>query len=837
MAAFDTSAVRRGGEVRCPACLRFKSPVGACPSCGCGEVPVERHGAARMLLRAGVDRFALAQRVAQLEPSQAELFERQYAEQWALVQPLLEDVRLCAASLLQEGFVEEEEERLAERLPTDPERLAAEVRSVKRPPTLEELLENSASWHVQQLAAIALLRQGSSAPGVLYSVHSALQEEGRTGLEAMLALTRWRNWRWARLNREGWTRVRELARKALAQPELAPRAAVAWVRASGGAEPEVDVLFALRSGLGHADPEVRFECALCLKDEAGLMAALESTDAEQVSAARRALALQGSSRLFRRLVLERGKDFALDVVSTLQRPVSFEALKAVLAASEQSPGRLPEAILRLIEVEPFAESSAAARDLWCTWAHAVMHELPGEAALRILHWAAQPPVERQAARVFVEATAQALTRASADERARLLDDAYCSRFLALAGSEQEPLLNQWAREAGSGLPLARTLMTLTSRIRDWEEPKGQAARLLLAVWEGPGRETLLEPLGKAVREWSAISGREELIDAVWQRFQQHPDERADLLSVFAPWHQELWERQLASPEDPVARFEAWWRVSPDGFARQADLLMRDVPAKELPRYARSVFSAAEEVVAKQPLIASLGAFYAAAALANAFRAGEDGLAPQVKWFLEWLPGFEQRVKTTPPEDDRRAPMRPFLEELHTEARLIRERLDRMQEEEDWKWQQEMQRRVEESRRKDLERQAREAERQAEEARRAAEEAQRVMEAQRAAAAAERGFSAVSGTSETGGRPGALRPRIAAKPIDDEVLFPGKPLPTLLDYVRLLKAMGMGDPMKAMASAGLDIATWPAVAHAWGQAMVGRMELGMRFGELLAAPWE
>jgi hypothetical protein len=145
------------------------------------------------------------------------------------------------------------------------------------------------------------------------------------------------------------------------------------------------------------------------------------------------------------------------------------------------------------------------------------------------------------------------------------------------------------------------------------------------------------------------------------------------------------------------------------------------------------------------------------------------------------------------------------------------------------WQQELQRRVEESRRRDLERQARAAEREAEEAR-------RMVEAQRTEQAVH--FAGRVGLAlgpET--LPKALHPRIALKPIDREVLFPGQALPTLLDYVRLLKDMGRGDPLKAMASAGIDMATWAAVANAWGQVLVGRLELGLRFGELLAAPWE
>ncbi len=837
MAAFAESAARRGNEVRCPACTRFKAPRGPCPRCGCGELPPERHGAARMLLHAGVDRFSLAERVALLEPRQVELLEQQYAQQWAMAQPVLEDVRRCAASLLQEGFVEDAEDLLAERLPMDPSLLAREVGPPERPQTLEALFAKSASEEVRRLAALALMHQGELSWNIQSSVRSSLFEKGRVGVEAMLAVTRWRVWQWIRLDADGWERVRELARKALRLSELAPRAAVAWVRAARGEEPEVDVLFALRQGLSHSEPDVRFECALCLQDEAGLVAALDSPDAEVVSEARRALASLGSGLLFARLAREGDTAFARDVVKTLRRPVSLEALEALLSASERGPDRLTEALLELIEGQPFSEGLEEAQARWRTWARAVLRELPAEAALRFLQWAGQPPVVPESVRAFVEATAEALAREPAAVRARNLEDAYVSRFLALAGPGEEPLLNRWAREPECGPPLARALMTLTSRVQDWREPKGQAARLLMAVWEGPGRESLREPLRQAVREWSGIVGRDELIDAVWERFQRHPDERADLLFVFAPWRQELWERQLAAPEEPVTRFEAWWRVDPEGFARQADLLVREAPAQELPRRVWSVFSAAEEVVGSQPRIASLAVFYAAAALANAFRAGEDGLASEAERFLKWFPAFEDRVLSTPAEEDDRAPQRPFLEELHTEVRLMRERLDAMREAEDRQWQREMQQRVAESRRRDLERQAREAEREAEEARRTAEEIRRAVEAQRMADEAARAALEAQRGVEAEALLGSLRPRIAYKPIDHEPIFPGQPLPTLLDYVRLLKEMGLGDPLKAMASAGLDVTSWSAMATAWGQAMVGRLELGLRFGELMAAPWE
>lgn len=835
MAGVPESALRRGAEIRCPACLSFKAPSGMCPTCGCGEVPVERHGAARTLFQAGVDRFSLAQRVAALEPQQAEWMERQYAARWEKAWPLLEDVRRCEEHLLQRGFVEDAVEQLAALLPDRLGWVSPDGREPEHPETLEGLFAKGASWEVQRLAGLALLNRGEVSSELSYLVRSCLTDDReRIRVEAALAVSRWRVFEWIRIGVQAWGQVREIARKAMAQPELTARAAVAWARASRGKELEMDVLFALRQGLAHPDPDVRFECALCLKDEAGLLEALGSKDSKQASRARRELTALGSTRLFEVLAREGDTGFVKDVVAALPQEAPDAALEALLSLSERGPERRTEQLLPLVEGRPFATWSESARQRWSQWARAVLPEASPEAALRLLRWAAEPPAEGSTARVFVEATAESLARAPVEVRAKSLDDIGFSRFLALVGPQEHLLLNRWAREAECSGPFAQTLMTLTSRIRDWQEPLGQAARVLKAVWEGPGRQALLEPMKEAVRSWSAISGREELIDAVWQRFREHPEERAELLFVFTPWRQELWERQLASPEDAVARFQAWWHVDPEGFARQADLLMQDAPVDDLPRRVHCVISAAADVLALQPRTASLAVFYAAAALDNAFRAGADELAPEVERFLEWFPAFERRVQTTPPETDDRAPRRDFLEELHTEVRLMRERLDALREEEDRQRKAELRRKEEETRRRDLERQAQEAEQAAEEARRKAEETRRALEAQRAE-------QAVHQRPETERLPEPtlkrLNPRIDTKAIDLEPLFPGKALPTLLDYVRLLKTMGLGDPLKAMAEVGLDVAGWTAEATAWGQALTGRLELGLRFGELMTAPWE
>ncbi|HEX8706312.1 MAG TPA: hypothetical protein VF815_46180, partial [Myxococcaceae bacterium] len=175
--------MRRGHEVRCPACASFKPPQGRCPHCGCGEVPLALYGVARVMARGGVDRFSLAERVATLDAERTELLGRQYAAQWEVAQRFIEDVRRCEAHLLQRGFVQDAEDLMASVVPTDAEFLAQQLGPAERPETLEGLFKESASREVRQLAAVALLHQGQSDSIILGAVHGALQEEGRVGVE------------------------------------------------------------------------------------------------------------------------------------------------------------------------------------------------------------------------------------------------------------------------------------------------------------------------------------------------------------------------------------------------------------------------------------------------------------------------------------------------------------------------------------------------------------------------------------------------------------------------------------------------------------------------------
>lgn len=816
------NGARRGAQVRCPACTRFNAPGVRCPECGCGPIPPERYGAARMLLSAGVDRYALAERVALLEPALASQLEGQYAAQWARVRHTLVQLRPLAQDLLLPGFEDAMEDRWARLLPWS-ESLPWPEAPLQD--SLEALHENSPLPDVRQVVALAALSRGqTSSRAMLSTALSCLYEDGRFGLEAALALTRWRVWPRLRLWKEQRERIERQARAILSGfPEQSARAAVAWVRATGR-EPEVDILLSLREGLRHPDADVRFECALCLEDEAGLLAALDSLDPERVAEARRRLASLGSSRLLERLRWQGDADFARDVVRRLPTPPPPGALETLLAVSSQVEGGLARELHAWVQGQPFAGLPPEDQDRWAAWARGTLSRLSAEDALRFLDWAGAADTE--ARRSFVTAAAEALAREAPAERARHINDAFFVRFLAVAGPEELPLLHAWAREEACAEPLLEMLVSLPGRLDRWEEPsRGRSARLLMAVWEGGARERLLPPLAAAVKSWSGITGREELIDAVWQRFQEHPEEREDLLAAFAPWRRELWERQTAAEADPVARFEAWWRVdAPTHFPELVGELVRDAPEEALPRRLAPVWAAAEARVDAWPRSTSLAVSWAAAALSGPLRGGNDALAPQAERFLSWFPGFEQRVLAAPPADGESSYHRHFLEDIHVDVKLMRESLDRLREVEEQRREAEerarraeLERRVAESRRRDLERQA-------EAARREAERMREELERQLAPP-----VQTVA--------PVSLWPQVPARPVDDEVILPEARLRTLMDYVRLLKTMSVSaNVLEVFAAHGLTVASWTAESTAWGQAMVKRPELGLRFGELMAAPW-
>ncbi|WP_408888171.1 hypothetical protein ACJ2CR_23065 [Myxococcus faecalis] len=916
MAPFWDNGAVRGARVRCPGCTRFNPPGVRCPSCACGPVAPEHYGAARMLLHAGVDRFALTGRLEALEPGLARQLEAQYSGQWAGVLRIVEDARRCEPSLTLGGFVEEAEDRWADVVPWSQPPVSRDA-AAEADDSLEALYQRSEDPGVRQLAALAAVNRGRPSRELYSAAQGALYADGLARLEAALALTRWRVWFVAPAGRPQRELIARHARDVFANhPEHAARAAVAWVRATGKA-PEVDLLLALREGLRAQDEDIAFECALVLGDERGLLAALRSdaearaaqgsddkasaaqgsavearavqgaddetsaaqgsadearvvqgadekaraargsddkargalsldgegnaaqdSDAEDRAAlAARTLASMGAPALLTVLRETRSAVLAREVMRRWPSPASWEVVDALLTVSAGFDDGLIEPLSQWARQTPFAHLSPEVRERWRQWADARLGTLPAARVLRLLEWVREgdEAPDDASATAFQRAAGQALSLASSSERAELLHSRALVDFLVHGDVEELALVHTWARDAACAAPLLELLVSLPGRLRRERPVPGRCARLLMAAWERPARSTILAPLNKAVRSWSGISGREELIDAVWLRFQRHPVERAELLAAFEPWRQELWERQLAAQPDAIAIFETWWRV--DSQKRLPDLvsfLVENAPVEALPARLPFVWAAAEARVDTWPRSTSHAVFLAAAPLAGALRSGHDALVPDAERFLAWFPGFEARVLAASSPEAESSYQRDLLEDLHVEVRLMREALERRAEEAEALRQAELRKRVEESRRRDQERQLELARLEVEAAALEAAQARAEQEAHQARLA--------EALARLGPRPTQLRrfdanPQVELLPIDVEVIFPGATMASVLDYSRILKALSMGDDaLEVFAANGLSVTSWGTEGRAWGEAMIRRPELGLRFSQLFHAPW-
>lgn len=815
----------RGTQVRCPGCTQFNPPGIRCPNCACGPVPAEHYGAARMLLRAGVDRFALPGRLEALEPELSRQLESQYAAQWEEARRIAQDVRRCEPFLALSGFAEESEDRWAEVLPwANPKKVpAASSRQGDGADddTLEALHERSTVPEVRHLTALAEVNRGNPSSELLSSVLECLYEEGRIGLEAALTLTRWRVWGRTRLRENQCDLITRDARIVFERfPEQRARAAVAWVRITGQ-PPEVDLLFALREGLRSSDEDLRFECALCLRDEAGLFESVDSADADRASLARQTLASIESSSLLVRMVESGDARFARDVMEQLPSPPSLEMLEAVLAVAERVGGALRERVVSWARRTPFERLAPASRMRWATWARGmVAGTWPALSVLHLWEWAHEPrkgtAIEPEVASAFQGAAVRALSAAPSAERERLVGESAFRRLLLRGDVEELALVHTWVRDAAC----AKRLLDLLISMPGWRDETGhehvRCARLLMAVWERPSREGVLEPLAKAVR---GTSDRQVFGDALWARFQRYPEERAELLSTFAPWRAMLWERQLASETDSLVIFETWWRAdSQRELPKLVEWLVGEKSPEELRRVVPSVWEAADARVDAWPRSTSHAVFLAAAPLCGALRQGHRQVVPEVEHFLAWFPDFERRVREAPVPDGESSYHNHLLSDLHVEVRLMRECLARIREEEEAQRVAALMQRVDASRIKD-------------------QELQLQALHQRTVPVESASVPPTLPRRLGGGLARWAIPELQMVPLDSEVVLPGAALETLVDFVRVLQALRMrNDALEVFSTHGLSVEEWSAQAKAWTEVMTQRRDLCMRYLQLLEATW-
>jgi hypothetical protein len=67
---------------------------------------------------------------------------------------------------------------------------------------------------------------------------------------------------------------------------------------------------------------------------------------------------------------------------------------------------------------------------------------------------------------------------------------------------------------------------------------------------------------------------------------------------------------------------------------------------------------------------------------------------------------------------------------------------------------------------------------------------------------------------------------------DPVVFPGQRISRLSDYVRLLRGMQSGNIAGALASMGLDMNSYGAVASAWGQRLAQDPSLSQKMQRMM-----
>ncbi len=388
-------------EVRCAWCTEWIPAGRFCRACGCEVVEPGQYASARMLKNAGVDRFALVQRLREMDPEQAANLARIYNTQLAVVTRRVEELRFCEGYLLQKGFARRLEEDLVPRLPMEKGDLAALDTGPVGPlgtvaQALEAIGQRSPIALTRKLASIALLRKGHFEETFAVAWQALGSDDGELALEAALALAHWR----VRLHRgafwssayawagaSGGVDPRRLAQVVCAVPARSPSqpwAAAALALASydeygvvpghetgeSALDPQLRdwMLEGLRAGLSSQDPDLRFTCAMALGEYEIVARALDSKDEGQRIVARRFLAKNNSPRVAP-LLAEGPEAVRAEIMDDLRAPLPDALVEPVLLAVERGDAGLRAAGARLLAenlseriVERLVRSAGRERD-------------------------------------------------------------------------------------------------------------------------------------------------------------------------------------------------------------------------------------------------------------------------------------------------------------------------------------------------------------------------------------------------------------------------------------------------------------------------------------------
>lgn len=831
------SAVR--AEQRCAACARWTPAARFCRACAAELVPEEWYGVGRMLVQAGVDALSLAERVRALDPAQRETFSARFAAQRGLVEQLVAQARFCEGFLVTRGHADRLEEELVSALPVSQGVAESWGRAGPGPWDAPEQLETvrtqALTWQTRGLAALAQLRRLDVRREVLSDALSHLEEQGELGVEAALAFLR-ADWLGARDVLPRWRQdtLKVLLARAQAalpnHPEVAAARAI-WLARTTSSEKraaalERDGLVApLREGLASPDEGLRFSCALLLEDGAALDAFVGHPRFKD--AALRALGGADEARLLRRLAEAPDDAARTEALRALGTPGSDAAFTAVVEVVRAGGDAVRDRALRALAQTSWDAVGAGARDRLAEWVG--RQALAPDRALELLRWAVNTKDRERPYRAWDEVQAFAVAAARALDllpATRKTVDLHGVDELFAVAADGAPLalVLKWAQDPQTSQQAFEHIFNLQARLDGYAKPPDlRGLRLLLSLWErlgDSGRAAVLPTLAEVLRRSGGSASRRAVLEALWRRFLDHPTERAALWQVTSGVRRELEEVRQADPRaaeldggDPARRFAVYGRFEPleaPPLLRQLFEAHADHPSMRtltplVLELAQALFARGEHRHAMW-----LAGSYASEVV-NRFRDDDTREAwREVALGLAlFVTQVEQARAQTRPKDPGDS-LATFEQQLETELRLAREVVEREEEraEREREREREKQRRADEA--------ARRAAEQAEEARRREREAAEQLAQAKAALEA--------------ARPPAGD---AAAALDTEVLVPDQPIRTLADYVAFMRAMQRGaDVMALFAQHGLTPVTWGACATAWAQVMTKRMDVAMRFAELL-----
>lgn len=867
--------VRCGGvvraETRCAGCTRWTPTARFCRHCAAELLPDAWYGAARMLVEAGVDRLSLASRVRALDPAQREVFAARFASQRALVEQVVALARFAESFLITAGHADALEDELIAGLPRSDATLARwrarPAGPYDRVAQLDEARTGAIAPETGALAAIALARTGDHRREVLAEVAGCSHAEHPLALDAAVALVRVEQ-------RDGHDvigrRLRDLlavvlpawtGHRAGARGDAASRAA----RRDDGAPPRRltrplelaltlgllhertcrpgeladrlaadDLPAVLAEGLTATDVVIRVGCARLLDDEVVL--AELAGDPVVGELARRALAGRGSARLvahFRGLTDDAAR---LDVLRAWPSRLGDAAFLAVVESLAGGGEAYRDRARSRLASTPFADVAPAARAAFAE--HLRTAELGPERALDLLRWAvdtddsARPFRDHDEVAPFAAVAARALAALPA---ARATVELHGVDRLVAVATTGAPfaLLLGWLGHADSAPYALRRVFALQGYLGSYARPPDRRGiELLLALWAavGPdGQATLAPVLAEAAGRETGSAARDDLVAALWQRFLEHPAERAALWQATAAYRDLLEERRDHDPRadaldggEPGARFALYSAFD----LRAAPRLLQRIVERAADH--PSVVGLTPVVLARAGALLEAGEhrhgmwLFASwsSEIVNRFRSDDRrevwrGAALGLAEASRALAAIRARTRPNDPADS----LATFDQQIETELRLAAEVVEHEEDERARERERALaaERRVAERRAAAEERAA---------AQRAVAEAHERDMAQRAADAAARLAAAQAAIA-------AATPAAGVVALDHEPLLAGHPLPTLADYAGVLRALqGGADVMALFAARGLTPQSWAACAGAWSALLAARPDIAMRFVALL-----